>query len=58
MRLTAILAVVGEHLVDLVTNFTLRELDIVLGAAIVIHQRKETVIGDVELVHIRTCPDV
>lgn len=53
MGLTAILAIFGEHSVDLVTNFTLRDLDIILGATIVIHQGKETVISDVELVHVR-----
>jgi len=31
------------------TKLTFRELDVVLGAAVVIHQREEIVVGDVEL---------
>jgi len=49
MRLTGILAILGEHLGDLLTDFTVGKLDIVLGGAVIGHQGQETVIGNVKL---------
>ena len=49
MRLTSVFAVFGEQLVDLVANIILRDLDIILGGAIIRHEREEAVVGDVEL---------
>jgi hypothetical protein len=46
---TGVLALIGEHLGDLVANFTVGNLDVVLGGAIVGHEREEAVIGHVEL---------
>lgn len=43
-----ILALVGEELVDFVTNVTLGDLDIIFGRAIVGHKGEETVVGDIE----------
>lgn len=50
-RLTSVLGFLQEELLDLVTNFTIRKLDVVLGGAIVVHEREETIVGDVELWH-------
>jgi len=44
----SILAFLVEHLVDLVTNFTVGDLDIFLGGAIVGHEREETVVGNIK----------
>lgn len=49
IELTGVLAVLGEELADLVANLAVGELDIVLGGAVVGHEREETVIGDIEL---------
>ena len=46
---TAVLAVILEHFIDLVANFAIRDLDIILGAAAVVHKRQETIVSDVEL---------
>jgi len=37
-----------EELVDLLTNFSIGDLDIILGLTIISHQGEETVIGDIE----------
>jgi hypothetical protein len=47
--LTGVLAVLGEHLVDLVANLAIGDLDVVLGGAVVGHEGKEAVVGNVEL---------
>lgn len=44
-----ILVLLNEQLVDSVTNFTIGNLDIILGVALFVHQGKETVIGNVKL---------
>lgn len=49
MRLTALLLINGEHLVDLLTNFVVGNLDIILGVTVVGHQGHEAILGDVEL---------
>ena len=51
-KLTGVLAILGEELVDLVTNFAIGDLDVVLGGAIIRHEGEETVIGNVELKHV------
>jgi hypothetical protein len=51
MILTGVLALVGEELGDLVANLTIGNLDVVLGGAVVGHEGKETVVGNVELTH-------
>jgi hypothetical protein len=51
MRLTGVLAIVGEELGDLVTNLTIGNLDVVLGGAIIGHEGEETIVGNVELTH-------
>ena len=48
-RLTSVLAVLNEELVDLVANLTIGNLDVVLGGAIVGHEGKETVVSNVKL---------
>ena len=48
-KLTGILLLFSEHFGDLVTNFTVWDLDIILGATIFRHQREETIISDIKL---------
>jgi len=48
-RLTSVLAILGEHLVDLVTDFAIGKLDIILGGAVVRHEGEEAVVSNVEL---------
>lgn len=50
--LTGVLAVFLEELLDLVTDITIWNLDIVLGGAVVVHEGEETVVSDIELVHV------
>lgn len=50
--LTGILLLGLEQLLDLLANFTLRDLDIVLGSTIIGHQGQETVISDIKLVRV------
>lgn len=38
-----------EELLNFLTNITIRDLDIVLGFAIIGHQRKETIVRDIKL---------
>lgn len=47
--LTGVLAILGEHLADLLTDFVIGDLDVVLGGAVVGHEGKEAVIGNVNL---------
>ena len=49
LELTGVLAVLVEHLVDLVTNLAIGDLDVVLGGAVVGHEGEETVVRNVEL---------
>jgi hypothetical protein len=49
--LTGILLFFAEELVDLLANLALRNLDIVLGSAVLGHEGEKAVIGDVELAH-------
>ena len=48
-RLTGVLLVASEEFLDLVTNFTLGHLDIILGGTIVGHEGQKVVISDIEL---------
>jgi hypothetical protein len=48
LLLTDVLAIV-EHLPDLVANFAVWELDVILGVASIVHEREEVIIGDIEL---------
>lgn len=48
---TGILSLICKELCDLVVDFALRKLDIVLGGTIIRHERKETIVGNVELCH-------
>jgi hypothetical protein len=43
-----ILSLVCKGLCDLISDFALRELNIVLGGTVIRHERKETIIGNVE----------
>ena len=47
--LTGVLAILNEKLLDLVTDFALGELDIVLGGTIIRHEGEEAVISHVKL---------
>lgn len=49
LELTGVLLVLGEELLDLVTSFTVWDLDVVLGVTVVGHEGKETIISDIEL---------
>jgi hypothetical protein len=46
--LTDVLAIV-EHLLDLLADLTIGDLDIVFGVAGIVHQGKEVIIGDIQL---------
>jgi hypothetical protein len=48
-NLTGILLVSGEKLVNLLSNLSIGDLDIILGLAIISHQGKEAIIGNIEL---------
>lgn len=48
-HLTGVLAVLGEKLVDLVTDLSVGNLDVVLDGAVVMHEGEETIVRDVEL---------
>jgi hypothetical protein len=48
-RLTGILLLSCEKLLDLLANLTFGDLNIILGLTIISHQREETIIGDIEL---------
>jgi hypothetical protein len=48
--LTSVLVLVGEELGDLVTDLTVRKLDIVLGGAVVRHEGEEAIVGHIQLV--------
>lgn len=48
-RLTSILLIGAEKLLNLVTNFTIRNLDIILGLAVIGHKGEESIVGDIEL---------
>lgn len=48
-RLTSVLAVLSEELVDLLTGLAVRELDVVLGGAVIGHEGQETVVSHVKL---------
>jgi hypothetical protein len=47
--LTCVLLISLEELGDLVANFTVGHANIILGVTIIVHEREETIIGDVEL---------
>ena len=46
---TGILSLLCKELGDLFSDFAIRELDIILGGTIIRHERKETIVGNVEL---------
>ncbi len=46
---TGIFLLGTEEILDLVTNFTVWELDIVLGGTVVGHQGEATIISDIKL---------
>jgi hypothetical protein len=47
--LTRFLVLLGEELGDFISSLTVRELDIVLGVASIVHERKEAILGDIKL---------
>lgn len=49
LKLTGVLLLINEELVDSLTNLVVGDLDVVLGGAVVKHEGKETVVSDVEL---------
>ena len=49
LQLTSVLLLSAEKLLNLVTNFTIRNLDIVLGLSVISHKGEETIIRDVKL---------
>jgi hypothetical protein len=50
--LTGILLLFAEELGDFFANLALRNLDIVLGSAILRHEGEEAIVGDVKLAHV------
>ena len=49
LLLTGVLLLSAEELGDLVANFAIGHLDIILGVTIVGHQGKEAIVRDVQL---------
>lgn len=52
LELTALLLLGKEHLVDLLTNLVVGDLDIILGVTAVGHKGHEAVLGDIELIFV------
>jgi hypothetical protein len=48
-KLTGILLLGGEELLNLLTNLSIRNFDIILGLSIIGHQGEESVVRDIEL---------
>lgn len=48
-KLTGVLLLLLEELVDLVADLTVGNTDIVLGITVFVHEGEETIIGDVKL---------
>jgi hypothetical protein len=48
-KLTGVLLLLVEELVDALTDLVVGDLDVVLGGAVVEHEGEETVVSDVEL---------
>ena len=49
MPLTSVFAIFGEELINLVTDFAVRDLNIVLGGTVVGHEGEEAVVSHIEL---------
>ena len=49
MVLTDDLLLILKHALDLVTEIAIGDLDIVLGVTVILHQRQEVVVGDIQL---------
>lgn len=47
--LTDVLLLLAEHLDDARTELVVRDLDIVLGVTVILHQGEEVIVGDVKL---------
>lgn len=47
--LTGIFLLGAEKLLNLIANFAIRDLDIILGLTIISHKREEAIIRDVKL---------
>lgn len=48
-QLTGIFVIVDEELFDLISNLTIRKLDIILGDAVVVHEGEEIIFRDIKL---------
>lgn len=48
-ELTGILALISEQLLDLVANLAIRNLDVVLGGAVIGHKGEEAIVSHIEL---------
>lgn len=48
-QLTDVLLLLTEHALNTGTEVVVGELDIVLGVTVILHEREEAVVGDVEL---------
>ena len=49
IKRTGVLLVLLEELVDLLSDLSVRDLDVVLGGTVLRHEGKESIIGNVEL---------
>jgi hypothetical protein len=49
VQLTGVLAILGEHFVDLLADVVVGDLDVVLGGAVIGHEGEETVVSDINL---------
>jgi hypothetical protein len=49
IKLTGVLFLSLEELIDLITNLSIGNLDIILGLTVIGHQAEKSIIGDVKL---------
>lgn len=53
VQLTSVFLFSAEELLDLVADLSIRNLDIILGSAVIRHERKEVIVSDIQLVSIQ-----
>lgn len=49
IQITGVFLLRAEELLNLVANFSVRNLDIILGSAVIRHEREEVIVGDIQL---------
>lgn len=52
--LTDVLALLLEHAGQALTNLAVGDLDIILGVTVILQEREETIVGDIQLKEIHS----